>query len=163
MGILDKARQAAEDAAQAARAKAEMAAAVLSDPATAEKAHRQLDTTGQQARKGFGLARKGLSTAIDRINPTILADIVIKATALQERANRSLREKRSPYRITEIVISAAIPPNVQFSIGRIDDSIEHITDGAVESSELVALPGLTEGPVLALDGSEVDIDGFAPD
>ena len=72
MGILDKARQAAEDAAQAARAKAEMAAAVLSDPATAEKAHRQLDTTGQQARKGFGLARKGLSTAIDRINPTIL-------------------------------------------------------------------------------------------
>ena len=162
MGILDKARQAAEEAAQAARTKAEAAASVLSDPTTAEKAHRQLDATSQQARVGLGRARKGLSTAISRIDPAILADVVIKATALQERTNRSLREKHSPYRITEIVISAAVPPNIQFSIGRIDDAVEQMTEVVVDSSELVGLPGAADGPVLALDGTEVDLDHEAP-
>lgn len=163
MGILDEARKKAEAAAEAARNRAETAAAALSDPSMAEKAHRQLDATGQQARKGLGLAKKGLSTAIDRIDPNVLADIVIKATALQEKANRSLRAKRSPYRITELVISAAIPPNVQFSIARIDDAVEELTDVSIESSELVTLPGATDGPVLALDGSEVDVDGSSAD
>ena len=163
MVILDKARQAAEEAAEAARARAQATAAVLSDPTTAERAQRQLSTTGQQARKGLGLARKGLSTAIDRIDPAILADVVIKATALQEKANRSLREKRSPYRITEIVISAAIPPNVQFSIGRIDDALEVLAGGSVDSSDLVDIPGATDAPVLALDGSEIDVDDSPSD
>jgi hypothetical protein len=158
MGILDKARQAAEEAAEATWAKAHATAGVLSDPTTAERAQRQLSTTGQHAKRGLGIARKSLSTAIDRIDPDILATIVIKATALQEKANRSLREKRSPYRITEIVISAAIPPNIQFSIGRIDDALEVLTGGAVDSSELVDLPGAINAPVLALDGSEIDVD-----
>ena len=128
----------------------------------AEKAHRQLDATGQQARKGWAWPEGPLHR--DRSDrPGVLADIVIKATALQEKANRSLRAKRSPYRITELVISAAIPPNVQFSIARIDDTVEEITEVSIESSELVALPGATDGPVLALDGSEVDVDGSSAD
>jgi hypothetical protein len=158
MRILDKARQAAEDAAEATRARAQATAAALSDPTAAERAQRGLSTTSQHAKRGLGVARKSLSTAIDRIDPDILATIVIKATALQERTNRSLREKRSPYRITEIAISAAIPPNVQFSIGRIDDALEVLAGESLDSSELVDLPGATNTPVLALDGSEIDVD-----
>jgi len=36
-------------------------------------------------------------------------------------ANNAQREKGSPYRISEITISATIPPGVNFAIGRIDD------------------------------------------
>lgn len=155
MGIMDRARQAAEQATDEARRRADSAAAVLHDP---DATQRKLDAAGQQAKRGLGVVRKSVSTAIDRIDANVLAEIVIKATALQEKANKSLRAKRSPYRITELVISAAIPPNVQFSIARIDDAVEELADVSIESSELVTLPGATDGPVLALDGSEVDVD-----
>ena len=117
MGILDKARQAAEQAADATRT----AAAQLSDPTTQEKARQTFDMAGKQAKVGLGHAKRGISTAIDRIDPNVLADVIIKATSLQERANSALREKGSPYRVSEIGIAAAIPPQVTFSIGRIDD------------------------------------------
>ena len=55
---------------------------------------------------------------------------MIKATALQEMTNKSLRLKKSPYRISEITISASIPPGVTFAIGRIDD-VEESIDGTV--------------------------------
>ncbi len=169
MGILDRAKQAAEEAAtnaralaegatEAARQKADRTGAALSDPAATEKAHRGLEAAGQGARKGLGLAKRGLSTAVDRIDPGILADVVIKATALQEKANRSLRQKNSPYRISEIAISAAIPPNITFSIARIDDAIERIVERAIESSDLLAEAGVAAGPVLALDGTAIDED-----
>jgi hypothetical protein len=159
MGIMDRARQAAEQAADEARRRADSAAAVLHDP---DATQRKIDAAGQQAKRGLGVVRKGMSTAIDRIDANVLAEIVIKATALQEKANKSLRAKRSPYRITEIVISAAIPPNVQFSIGRIDDAVEELADVSIDSTELVTLPGATDGPVLALDGSEVDVEEPVP-
>jgi hypothetical protein len=160
MGIMDRARQAAEQAAEEARRRADSAAAVLHDP---DATQRKIDAAGQQAKRGLGVVRKGMSTAIDRIDANVLAEIVIKATALLEKANKSLRAKRSPYRITELVISAAIPPNVQFSIARIDDAVEELADVSIESSELVTLPGATDGPVLALDGSEVDVEEPVPD
>ncbi len=42
-----------------------------------------------------GQAKRGLITAIEKIDPGLLADIIIKATALQERANHALRDKAS--------------------------------------------------------------------
>ena len=128
MGIFEKARQAAEQVADAtrqaadeARLRAEGAAATLSDPTTQEKAKQALDSAGKQTKVGLGHARRGISTAIDRIDPNILADMIIKATSLQEKANAALRDQGSPYRVAEIGIAASIPPQVTFSIGRIDD------------------------------------------
>jgi hypothetical protein len=151
MSFLDRAKQAASQAAEAARhaatdaqAAAQRTSATLSDPATAEK-----------ARQALSRAKKGLSTAIDKIDPTVLADVVIKATALQERANAALRAKGSVYRISEIVIGASIPPSVSFSIARTDDPLESAT--AVSSTDLIQAVRMdAEGTVQALDGTTVD-------
>jgi hypothetical protein len=72
------------------------------------------------AQRGLKKAKSGVASVIDRIDPGLLADIVIKATSLQERANYRLRAKGSPYRINEITITAGLPPDVAFTIGRID-------------------------------------------
>ena len=80
----------------------------------------------------------------------------IKATALQEKTNASLRDKKSPYRIGEIAISASIPPGVSFVIGRIDEG-EVLSGTAVTSAELIdTIPDLSE-TVIALDGSTGDM------
>lgn len=114
--------------------------------------------TQAQARRMAGRARRGLTTIVERIDPGLLADVVIKATALQEKANAALRTKRSPYRIGEVVISAAIPPQVSFAIVRIDDVEEEISGAVRESSELVEVAAGEEGAVLALDGSAPPVD-----
>ena len=72
------------------------------------------------ASRGFKKAKSGVASVIDRIDPGLLADIVIKATSLQEKANYRLHAKGSPYRINEITITAGLPPDVAFTIGRID-------------------------------------------
>jgi hypothetical protein len=157
MSFLDRAKQAAQQAADQAKAAAESArhtvsesadkaSAVMSDPATAEK-----------ARQAFTRAKKGIATAIDRIDPGVLADVIIKATALQERANAALKAKGSPYRISEVAIGAAIPPSVTFAISRTDDpEVDVVPEGAVASTELLAAVGAGDGEVKALDGSIVD-------
>jgi hypothetical protein len=114
--------------------------------------------TQEQARRFAGRARRGLTTIVEKIDPGLLADVVIKATALQEKANASLRAKRSPYRISEVVISAAIPPQVSFTIARIDDVEEEITGEVRESVELVAPVAGEQGAVLALDGSAPSVE-----
>lgn len=114
--------------------------------------------TQEQARRFAGRARRGLTTIVEKIDPGLLADVVIKATALQEKANASLRAKRSPYRISEVVISAAIPPQVSFTIARIDDVEEEITGEVRESIELVAPVAGEQGAVLALDGSAPSVE-----
>jgi hypothetical protein len=162
MGILDKARQAAEQAADAtrvaadeARRRAEGAATTVVEVGRSEETKLKLELAGRQAKKGFSHAKRGLSTAIDRIDPNVLADVIIKATSLQERANTALRQKGSPYRVSEIGIAAAIPPQVTFSIGRIDDP-EPVPVGAlVESTDLLDdMPGAAP-EIVALDGSTV--------
>ncbi|HEX4898024.1 MAG TPA: hypothetical protein VFV53_06645 [Candidatus Limnocylindrales bacterium] len=157
MSFLDRAKQAAQQAADQAKAKAEQArqsvqegadkaSAVMSDPATAEK-----------ARQALTRAKKGISTAIDRIDPGVLADVIIKATALQERANAALKAKGSPYRISEVGIGAAIPPSVTFAIARVDDpDVDVVPEGAVASTELLADMASTGEAVQALDGTMVD-------
>ena len=138
-------KRAQEAAAQVAA----MADRTANDPATAESLSRG-------AREAVGLARRGVTTVIERIDPSTLAELIVRATALQEMTNRSLREKGSPYRIAEISISASIPPAVSFSIGRIGDEPEEVVGEVVSSAELVEQTTEASDLVLALDGTTVD-------
>ncbi len=68
-------------------------------------------------------ARAGaaINAFIERINPGLLADLIIHATAAQEKTNKALREKGSHYRISEMYLTASIPPQVGFYIARMGD------------------------------------------
>ncbi len=150
----------AQEAAEAARTKvgeaASAASRTASDPSTTERINKSLTGASQSAREAVGLARRGVTTVIERIDPGTLAELIVKATALQEMTNTALRKKDSPYRISEISISASIPPGVTFAIGRIDDDQETI-DGAVRTSEELVDQEATAGEVvLALDGATID-------
>ena len=150
----------AQEAAEAAKAKVEEAAASASktaaDPTTTEKINRSLTGAGQSAREAVGLARRGVTTVVERIDPSTLAELIVKATALQEMTNRALREKGSPYRISEVSISASIPPGVTFAIGRIDGAEEAVV-GALHSSEELGADDEYQGEVVvALDGAMID-------
>jgi hypothetical protein len=149
----DAAKSAAEQAqiaAGQAKVKAGEAASVAnqkaSDPATQER-------FSKGAREAMGMARRGVSTVVERIDPGTLAEVIIKATALQEMTNTSLREKRSPYRIAEVGITASIPPGVTFSISRLDSHEETITGTIVSSEELVEEQPAGGDAVIALDGT----------
>src|SRR6266550_2076552 len=113
MSFIKRAQEAAAAAAEQAQQAAGLASRSAADPETQEK-------LGQQARSALGAARRGVSTVVERIDPGVLADLIIKSTALQEMTNGSLREKRSPYRISEISITASIPPGISFAISRLD-------------------------------------------
>jgi hypothetical protein len=148
----------AQDAADAARSKVEEATAAATrtagDPTTTERINKSLSGAGQNAREAVGLARRGVNTVIERIDPSTLADLIVKATALQEMTNTALRSKGSPYRISEISISASIPPGVTFAIGRIDDPEEHVIGEVHESAELIE--AAAGNVVIALDGATID-------
>ena len=156
MSFLQRAREAAEaaaegaqHAAEAARTRATEVGQKASDPAMHER-------LGRQAKEAMGQARKGMATVVERIDPSTLAELIIKATALQEKTNGSLRDKKSPYRIAEISITASIPPGVSFVISRIDEG-EILSGTAVSSAELIdALPEFRE-QVVALDGTTADL------
>jgi hypothetical protein len=150
MSFIKRAQDAAAGAAEAARVKAGEAAAAAGrtakDPETQER-------LGQQARSALGAARRGVSTIIERIDPGVLADLIIKATALQELTNDSLRKKASPYRIQEVQISASIPPGVAFAIGRVDAFEETMTGEVKTSEELVGKLEDAHDAVISLDGT----------
>ena len=147
MSFIKRAQEAAAAAAEQAQQAAGMASRSASDPATQEK-------LGQQARAAMGAARRGVSTVVERIDPSVLADLIVKSTALQEMTNNSLREKQSPYRISEVNITASIPPGITFSISRQDDKEEVVTGTTVSSAALAA--DLNEGEaVIALDGTSL--------
>ncbi len=146
MSFINRAREAAAAAAEQAQLAAGKVTHTAQDPATQEK-------LGQQARAAMGAARRGVTTVVERIDPGVLADLIIKATALQEMTNTSLREKRSPYRIAEVGITASIPPGVTFSISRLDSHEETITGTTVSSEELVEEQPAGGDAVIALDGT----------
>lgn len=156
MSFLQRAREAAEaaaegaqHAAETARAKATEVGQKASDPALHER-------LGRQAKDAVGQARKGMATVVEKIDPGTLADLIIKATSLQEKANAALRDKKSPYRVNEISISASIPPGVSFVIGRIDEG-EILSGTAVSSEELIdTIPDFGD-TVIALDGTTGDV------
>lgn len=148
-GAAEQARKVAGDAADAAGQVTSQVTTSAADPATTEK-------LGKQAREAVGLARRGVSTVVERIDPGTLAEVIIKATALQEMTNKALRQKHSPYRISEVVISASIPPGVSFAIHRGADIDEALPSGDVSSEELAG--GLQEAgeSVVSLDGTKFD-------
>jgi len=151
MSFMDKARQAAEQARKAA--------SQTISPATSEESQAQIHKAAQSAGGGLrgaaGSAKRGMVTLVERIDPGLRADIVIRATALQERANDALREKRSAYRIGELTITATIPPQIGFAITRIsDDELEELRASAVDSSELVEAPEMGDEAIVSLDGAE---------
>ena len=157
MSFLERAKSVAGQAAkvsvevagQAAKVGAEVggkAAATIRDPATQAR-----------AKSALKKAKRGFTTVLERIDPKILADVVVKATSLQERANASLQERGSVYRIGQIQIGAAIPPSIQFSIERVDDPDKKLLD----STELLAKHGVAGAAgggeaIVSLDGTAVD-------
>jgi hypothetical protein len=152
-GAAEHAQIAAGQAKTAAGQAAAGASRTATDPATQER-------LGKGAREAMGMARRGISTVVERIDPGTLAEVIIKATALQEMTNASLRKKGSPYRISEISISASIPPGVTFAIGRIDDHEEVLTGREVSSAELVEQLPDDADAVIALDGTTLDRQGL---
>lgn len=166
MTFMEKARQAAGQAAstaakvsvdvgsQAAKAGADLGgraaaatAATIKDPATKAR-----------ARAALKKAKRGFTTALERIDPRILADVVVKATSLQEKANASLKERGSAYRIGEITIGASIPPSIQFSIERVDDPDNALLD----SSTLLAKAANPADPTQSIAAETiVTLDGTA--
>ena len=159
MSFLERAKAAAGQAAkvsvevagQAAKVGAEVggkaaasAAATIRDPATKARASAALKK-----------AKRGFTTVLERIDPKILADVVVKATSLQERANASLQERGSVYRIGQIQIGAAIPPSIQFSIERVDDPGAHLLDSTTLLAKHPTDAGATEA-IVSLDGTAVD-------
>ena len=161
MSFLQRAREAAEQAAQQARQATDQARAKMNDPETQERMRQSMESASQQAREAASKTKKGLATIVDKIDPGLLADIVIKATALQEKANASLRTKGSPYRVSEIVITATIPPQVSFSIGRVGEVEEELTGRELSSTQIAAQEGLHEDVVISLDGTTISTDDLA--
>jgi len=144
---MKRAREMAEAAATQAQTAAGSVNRSAHDPETQER-------LSQQARSAMGAARRGVSTVVERIDPGVLADLIIKATALQEMTNDALREKRSPYRISEVDITASIPPGVTFAIARIDAAEETVMGPIVTSEQLVRAQAAAGGEaVISLDGT----------
>lgn len=169
MTFMERARQAAGAAAvtaakvsvdvgsQAAKAGADLGgraaaatAATIKDPATKAR-----------ARAALKKAKRGFTTVLERIDPRILADVVVKATSLQEKANLSLKERGSAYRIGEIIIGASFPPSIQFSIVRIDDPELELVDSSTLLAKATAAAASNPDAVIAeaivgLDGTSID-------
>jgi hypothetical protein len=160
VSFIKRAQEAAAQAAETARLKAQEASGQAGGPpgdsASPDMLAKGLSGAGASAREAIGLAKRGMNTVIEKIDPGTLAELIIKATALQEMTNRSLRGKGSPYRIGEISISASIPPAVSFAITRLGDEEEEVGTTVVSSSELVEQAEDRADLVLALDGTTVD-------
>ena len=109
MGLMDKARQTAEQAA--ARAGLGGQPAADSD-----------EPNGAAPPPPSARAGAAFSAFLERINPGLLADLIVHATAAQEKTNKALKEKGSQYRISEMYLTASIPPQIGFYIARIGDA-----------------------------------------
>ena len=168
MTFMERARQAAGTAAstaakvsvdvgsQAARAAADVGgkaaqatATTIRDPATKAR-----------ARSALKKAKRGFTTVLERIDPRILADVVVKATSLQEKANASLKERGSAYRIGQIQIGASFPPSIVFAIERIDDPHHELHDSSTLLAKVIGESGASEGvapvTIVGLDGTAID-------
>ena len=141
--------QAAKAGADLSSKAAHQAAVTLRDPATKARAQSALKK-----------AKRGFTTVLERIDPRILADVVVKATSLQEKANASLKERHSAYRIGEITIGASFPPSIQFSIERVDDPEQVLHDSSVlleKAKERAGDPDAIPPTIVGLDGTVVDV------
>lgn len=159
MSFLDRAKQVAGQAATtAAKVGAEVgreAAKVGAEVGTKAATTIRDPATKARAKSALNKAKHGFTTALERIDPKILADVVVKATSLQERANKSLKDRGSVYRIGEIGIGASIPPSITFTIERVDDPG---APGLMDSSTLLAHAAASDEPetIVTLDGTALD-------
>ncbi len=168
MTFMEKARQAAGVAAVAAAkvsvevgSQAAKAGADLSSKAAHQAATTIRDpATKVRAQAALKKAKRGFTTALERIDPKILADVVVKATSLQEKANASLKDRGSAYRIGEIAIGASFPPSIQFSIERVDDPAEVLVDSST-LLEMDPTIGDADATIVGLDGTAVEADVLA--
>lgn len=173
MTFMERARQAAGAAAvtaakvsvdvgsQAARAGADLGGRA----AAATQATIRDPATKARARAALKKAKRGFTTVLERIDPRILADVVVKATSLQEKANASLKERGSAYRIGEIAIGASFPPSIHFSIERIDDPDAVLLDSSTlleKAAEAAAAnpDAAMSDAIVGLDGTAVDADAL---
>ena len=135
MTFMERARQVAGQAAVAtAKVSVQVGkeTAKVAGAAGEKTAHAIRDPANQaRARSALKKAKRGFTTVLERIDPKILADVVVKATSLQEKANASLKERNSAYRIGEITIGASFPPSIQFSIERVDDPDQLLHDSSI--------------------------------
>lgn len=166
MSFIKRAQEAAAQAAETARLKAQEATGHATGApgdavTTQDMLGKGLSGAGASAREAIGMAKRGMNTVIEKIDPSTLAELIIKATALQEMTNKSLRTKGSPYRIAEISISASIPPAVSFAITRIGEP-EQVDGQVVSSSDLVEQIVESDDLVLSLDGTTVDPAAVEP-
>lgn len=183
----EKASEVARDAADATSRAADAVATKAQDPGTQSKVKTGLASAGRSAadasakaadavvskaqdpatqarvKGGLKLAGRSARTMVERIDPGILAEVVIKATALQEKANARLRQKGSIYRIGELQVTASIPPGISFTILRVDDPDDPATAADLHtSSEILASEATTpeasggDAPldIVSLDGEE---------
>jgi hypothetical protein len=111
MGLMDKARQTAEQARAGVLGERPLAA---SDPESDQ-------SDAVPPPPSSGRAGAAFSAFVERINPGLLADLIIHATAAQEKTNKALKSKGSQYRISEMYLTASIPPQVGFYITRLGD------------------------------------------
>lgn len=158
MSFLERAKQAAGQAAQVAKETAGQASNVVRDGAEKANAAAWDPATAKKSQGVLHLARRHVSTAVERIDPTILADVIIKATTLQERANAALKVKGSTYRIGTVSIGASIPPSVSFAIVRLGDPrapAEEAGEPFSEVDEGEHLAAHSEEPIVALDGTTI--------
>lgn len=149
VSFIDKAKQAAQQARQTA--------GNTISQATSPQAQDQMRQSGTQLRQAAGMASRGLVTAIERIDPSFLSDIIIKSTSLQEKVNHSLRGKGSGYRIAEITITATIPPQIGFAISRVGNTDDE-PSGGIESQALMDDVATADEEVVSLEGATAPLD-----
>jgi hypothetical protein len=155
-GLVTAGKTAADASGKAADASVKAAGAVA--------AKAQDPETQAKVKSGIATAGRGARTMVERIDPGILAEVIIKATALQEKANASLRRKGSIYRIGEIQVTASLPPGISFAITRIDEGdhearsageLHTSTEILAEQAAEVASQGADFVPaIVSLDGEE---------
>src|SRR5947209_6687806 len=129
MGLMDKAREAAEQAR----------AGVLGERPAAPDGEPGGEAAPPPPPPG-ARASAAINSLVERINPGLLADLIIHATAAQEKTNKALREKGSQYRISEMYLTASIPPQVGFYIARVGDAEEDAAAAAALAAGTAPAP-----------------------
>ena len=119
MGLMDKAREAAEQARAGMLGDRGPAADRSADAGAGAEAGADPDAPPPPPPSARASAM--VNSFIEKINPGLLADLIIHATSAQEKTNKALRDKGSQYRISEMYLTASIPPQVGFYIARIGD------------------------------------------
>ena len=132
MGLMDKARQTAEQAR----------AGVLG-----ERNGDGADPDAPPPPPPGARASAALNAFVEKINPGLLADLIIHATSAQEKANMALKDKGSQYRISEMYLTASIPPQIGFYIARMGDTEEVAAAPPVKAPvKKVAAPAKKRAP-----------------